>query len=643
MFEGLNVKVAESAVGRWFRLDGSGHPKQREGSLFTTELRAGTTTFFAMAYIIAVNASILSDSGGTCVCESTPDDPICLNNEAYALCKEIVRRDLITTSAAVAALASVLMGFFANLPVALAPGLGLNAYFAYSVVGFNGSGKVTYQEALAAVFLEGWLFFILSLFGVRQWLARIIPRSLTLATGAGIGLFIALIGLGSAGLGVVGGDYTNLVGLGVLLHIFPGSILFHPPSTRVTSCLRISSMDLQWTFEDDGKVSPLFLLIALPPGRAVVYPYPRLPHLPSRRLSEYLFCYRDPEHPNYCLSHVLRSPTMWLGIFVGGIFTTLLLLYRVRGAIILGILLVSIISWPRTTPVTLFPHTAVGDSNFDFFKKVVAFHKLEKIGNALDYNYGKGQVWIALITFLYVDLFDTTGTLYSMAKFSGVMNPRTRDFEGSTVAYMVDAFSISMGALMGTSPVTAFIESATGISDGGKTGITAIVTGFCFFIAVFFAPIFASIPGYATGGALVLVGSLMIKNVVDINWHYVGDAVPAFLTLIIIPFTYNIAYGLITGIVTYVLLNTLPWAIRRLSGRRISPPGYEDEREPWSIPDDGLLPLWMRKLARGDRRFWTDDGDENFGDNNSVRSHKTADEGVDSTGKTSEEVEKGRI
>ncbi|KAG8679774.1 hypothetical protein FRC11_003311, partial [Ceratobasidium sp. 423] len=214
MFETLNTKVAESAVGRWFRLDGSGHPKQREGSLFTTELRAGTTTFFAMAYIIAVNASILSDSGGTCVCESTADDPICVKNEAYALCKEVVRRDLITTSAAVSALASVLMGFFANLPVALAPGLGLNAYFAYSVVGFNGSGTVTYQEALAAVFLEGWLFFILSLFGIRQWLARIIPRSLTLAIGAGIGLFIAFIGLGSAGLGVIGGDYTNLVGLG---------------------------------------------------------------------------------------------------------------------------------------------------------------------------------------------------------------------------------------------------------------------------------------------------------------------------------------------------------------------------------------------------------------------------------------------
>jgi len=563
MFETLNTRVAESAVGRWFRLDGSGHPKQREGSLFTTEIRAGTTTFFAMAYIIAVNAAILADSGGTCECPRTAEDPICLADAAYAACKEVVRRDLITTSAAVAALSSCLMGFFANLPVALAPGLGLNAYFAYSVVGFNGSGSVSYREALAAVFLEGWLFFILSLFGIRQWLARIIPRSLTLATGAGIGLFISLIGLSSGGLGVIGGDYTNLVGLG--------------------GCT------------DE---------------------------------------YKDPAHPNFCMSHVLRSPSMWLGIFAGGIFTTLLLLYRVRGAIIIGIMLVSIISWPRTTNVTLFPHTPLGDDNFEFFKKVVAFHKLEKIGNAIDYNYAKGHVWIALVTFLYVDLFDTTGTLYSMAKFSGVMNPRTKDFEGSTVAYMVDAFSISMGALMGTSPVTAFIESATGISDGGKTGITAIVSGLCFFIAVFFAPIFASIPPYATGGALVLVGSLMIKNVVDINWNYIGDAVPAFLTLIIIPFTYNIAYGLIAGIVTYILLNTLPWGIRKLTGRRISPPGYDDERDPWAIPDDGLVPLWMRKIAKGDRRFWADDEEvEVEREQGSVRSFERG----ESVGKESDE------
>jgi AGZA family xanthine/uracil permease-like MFS transporter len=166
----------------------------------------------------------------------------------------------------------------------------------------------------------------------------------------------------------------------------------------------------------------------------------------------------------------------------------------------------------------------------------------------------------ALITFLYVDILDTTGTLYSMAKFANLRDPVTLDFENSTVAYCVDAFSISIGALMGTSPVTAFIESATGIAEGGKTGITAMVVGLAFFVSVFFAPIFASIPPWATGGALVVVGSLMIRKSVlvshcatrplllncsyfysvrEINWDYIGDAVPAFLTIIIIPLSFK--------------------------------------------------------------------------------------------------------
>jgi len=283
------------------------------------------------------------------------------------------------------------------------------------------------------------------------------------------------------------------------------------------------------------------------------------------------------------------------------------MMYRVRGAIILGILFVSICSWPRKSAVTLFPYTDSGDSAFNFFKTVVGFHKLEKIGNIADYNYGNGQVWVALITFLYVDLFDTTGTLYAMAKFSGVVDPVTKDFERSTVAYCVDAFSISMGSLMGTSPVTAFIESATGISDGGKTGLTAISTSFWFFVAIFFAPIFASIPSYATGGALVVCGSLMIKNVAEINWRYVGDAVPAFLTLIIIPFTYNIAYGLIAGILSFCLINGTALVLSSISRGRIVPAGYYTDREEWSYPAGGLVPVWLRKISRGDRKFWIDD------------------------------------
>jgi adenine/guanine/hypoxanthine permease len=144
--------------------------------------------------------------------------------------------------------------------------------------------------------------------------------------------------------------------------------------------------------------------------------------------------------------------------------TVFLMMYRVRGAILIGIFLTSIISWPRGTPFTAFPHTDTGNAAFDFFKKVVTFHPIKLIGNAIDYHYSNGRVWYALITMLYVDILDSTGTLYSMAKFAGLRDPVTMDFERSTVAYCVDAFSISMGALMGTSPVTAFVESATGIS-----------------------------------------------------------------------------------------------------------------------------------------------------------------------------------
>jgi len=298
----------------------------------------------------------------------------------------------------------------------------------------------------------------------------------------------------------------------------------------------------------------------------------------------------------YCARRVLQNPTMWLGIFLGGILTVLLMLYRIKGAILIGIFITSIVSWPRPTAVTYFPHTPAGDDLFAFFEKVVTFHPLTHVGNAIDFNYGRGRVWYALITFLYVDILDTTGTLYSMAKFAGLRDPVTLDFENSTIAYCVDAFSISMGALMGTSPVTAFIESATGISEGGKTGITAIVTGLAFFVSVFFAPIFASIPPWATGGALVIVGSLMIRNVREINWDYIGDAVPAFLTIIIIPLSYNIAYGVIAGVLSFILINGTAWVLRKLSGDRIVPPNME-AAEPWVIPPGGIVPVWFQKLT----------------------------------------------
>lgn len=537
-----NLWVARSPVGRYFLLEGSGHPRERKGSYFFTEIRAGLATFFAMAYIISVNASITSETGGTCVCPKENWGDKCDSNIDYMLCVEEVHRDIVTATAAIAALSTFMMGLLANLPVAMAPGMGLNAYFAYTVVGRHGFGMIPYSVAVTAVFVEGWVFFALTLLGIRQWLARAIPASIKLATGTGIGLYLTLIGLGySAGIGLVTG----------------------------------------------AKGTPLELAGCSP---------------------ELL---QDGHHVDgLCFaSEKMRSPTMWIGIFCGGVLTALLMMYRVKGAAIIGILLVSIISWPRPTPVTYFPHSVLGDSRFDFFKKVVTFHEIKHTLVPQEWNLsGHGsQFGLAFITFLYVDILDTTGTLYSMARFAGVIDERTQDFEGSAFAYMVDAISISIGSLFGTPPVTAFVESGVGISEGGKTGLTACVSGICFFIAVFFAPIFASIPPWATGCTLIIVGALMCKAAADINWRYIGDSIPAFLTIAIMPFTYSIAYGLIAGILSYITLNVIVWIIEKATFGRIVPPN-KDEKDPWSwrIPG-GFFPPWLKRAAHGKKDFWRAD------------------------------------
>ncbi|KAL4790519.1 hypothetical protein BDV19DRAFT_333347 [Aspergillus venezuelensis] len=553
-----NSAVARSPVGKWFRLEGSGHPRERKGAFFFTEIRAGLATFFAMAYIISVNSNITSDTGGTCVCPAADMDTLCENNTEYLLCKQEVNRDIVTATAAIAAIASFFLGLLANLPVALAPGMGLNAYFAYTVVGHHGSGLIPYSLAVTAVFVEGWIFLGLTLLGIRQWLARAIPASIKLATGAGIGLYLTLIGLSySAGLGVVQGGTDSPI--------------------QLAGCASDQ-------FGEDG------------------------------------LC------PSYAK---MRNPTMWIGIFCGGIVTVFLMMYRVKGAVIAGILLVSIISWPRPTPVTYFPHTTTGDSAFDFFKKVVTFHPIQHTLVAQEWNIAGngGQFGLALITFLYVDILDATGTLYSMAKFAGAMDERTQDFEGSAMAYTVDAICISIGSLFGSPPVTAFVESGAGISEGGKTGLTSCVTGICFFIAVFFAPIFASIPPWATGSTLVIVGSMMMHATLEINWRYLGDAVPAFLTIALMPFTYSIADGLIAGILSYILINGGVWLITKVSGGRIVPPNREDEHDAWTwkIPG-GFFPPWLVRAAKGKKDFWRpyeESNDLDFGvtPHESVSSH----------------------
>jgi AGZA family xanthine/uracil permease-like MFS transporter len=540
----LNDRVARSVVGKYFHLDGSGHVckhlvfqrirlttkgkrnskcevhhrvASRPHNIFHHGLHHCRECEYTFQYQTRtttdqiIQASVLTDSGATCVCND-PVDPTCMADEAYSLCLVEVNRDFITATAAIAALGSFLMGISANLPVAVAPAMGLNAYLAYQIVGFHGTGPIDYRVAMTAVFVEGFIFVALSLLGIRQWLARVIPASIKVACGAGIGLFLTLIGLSySAGLGAITG----------------------------------------------AKATPL-----------------DLGGCPTQ--------YLDPD-TGACTSHKATNPTMWLGFLVGGVFTALLMTYKVRGAMIVGIALVSFFSWPRDTAITYFPRTVVGDARFEFFKNVVTFHPIKNTLLAQNWDLSNvgGQFILAVVTMLYVDILDATGTLYSMARFSGVVDPATGDFPKSTIAYTADAVAISIGSLFGSSPVTAFVESGAGIQEGGRTGLTAITTGLLFFVSLFFAPIFASIPPWATGGALILVGCMMMRGVLAINWNYPGDSIPAFVTLMFMPFSYSIAYGLIAGIMCYAIINTTTWALATISRGKLLPPDY-DNKEYWS-------------------------------------------------------------
>ncbi|KAG4421523.1 hypothetical protein IFR04_005362 [Cadophora malorum] len=534
----LDKKVARSTFGRVFRLDGSGHPKERKDSRLVTELRAGLTTFFTMAYIIAVNASILTESGATCLCTDTVD-PSCSNNPEYERCLIGIKRDLTTATAVIAGIGSVAFGFLTNLPVALAPGMGLNAYFTYQVVGFHGTGSVSYGLALTAVFIEGWIFVFLSLIGMRQWLVKIIPASVKVASGVGIGIFLTEIGMSYSGIGLISGS-----------NVTPTDLAGCPP---------------QYIDKFSGR----------------------------------------------CDSHKMQNPTLWIGIMGGGVLTAFLMSYRVKSAIIIGIAFVSIISWPRDTTFTYFPHTDAGDQMFDFFKQVVAFHPIENTFVAQDWNVSAagGQFALALFTFLYVDIIDATATLYSMARFSGVVDPESGDFPRSTLAYCCDAVTISIGSLFGCSPATAFIESGAGITEGGRTGLTSITTGVCFLISIFFAPIFASIPPWATGCTLILVGCLMMRQVTTVNWAFIGDALPAFVTIVSMPLTYSVAYGLIAGLFTYTVLNGLIYITKVISRGRIQPPDA-DAAEYWTYKPDSTNPPWFIRAAQG--KLWKTGSFENI-------------------------------
>lgn len=386
-----------------------------------TEISAGLTTFMTMAYILAVNPSILSAAG----------------MDAGAVFTATVLSSVV---------AIIIMALYAKLPFALASGMGLNAYFAFTVVGILG---YSWQVALAAVFIEGVIFILLGLLNVREAIINSIPMSIKKAISAGIGLFIAFIGLNNAGI-VGPGDGTPLQ-LGDLTSAAP--------------------------------------LVAL------------------------------------------------LGIIITGI----LLAYRVKGAILIGIAVTTVIAIPAglvTLPdriVSLPPSMAP------------TFLALE-----LDGIFSL-QFWVIVFTFLMIDMFDTVGTLVGVATKSNMLDHEGR-VPRAKQALMADAIGTVAGALFGTSTVTTFVESAAGVGEGGRTGMTALSTGFFFLLSLLLAPIFLMIPSAATAPALVIVGAMMMSPIKEIDLEDMSTAIPAFLTLVMMPFAYSISEGIAFGIVSFVLI-----------------------------------------------------------------------------------------
>ncbi|MGO0578175.1 NCS2 family permease [Ornithinimicrobium panacihumi] len=411
------------------------------GSSIPIELRAGLTTFLTMSYIIFVNPSVLGNA-------------IDVGPTTFA--------QLLSVTCLAAAFGSIIMGVIARYPFAQAPGMGLNAFFAFTVV--LGMG-VAWQTALGAVFISGVLFVVLSLIGARKAIVQGIPMGLKLAITAGIGTFLALLGLRTAGI-VVANEAT-LVGLGDL-----------------------------------------------------------------------------------------KAPGAWLAL-IGLIVTAVLMQLRVTGAILWGILITSILAIVTRAQVysgadgamIAFPGFTDGVVGMPVWPADL-FGQMDIMG-AL----GLGLLSV-VFTFFFVDFFDATGTLTGLAHRSGYLDEKG-DMPRAKTVFSMDGLAAMFGAWMGTSTTTAYVESASGIEEGGRTGVTATVTGLLFALALFIWPLAGAIPGAATAPALILVGALMMDGIRHIDWDEVAEGVPAFLTIIVMPLTFSIANGVSIGIISYCLIKVL--------------------------------------------------------------------------------------
>jgi len=399
---------------------------QAHGTTIRTEVFAGFTTFLTMAYIVVVNPSIMGDAGM----------PVAAVAAATCLA---------------AAFGSILMGLLSNYPLALAPGMGMNAYFTYTVV--KGMG-VPWETALGCVFLSGAAFLLLTLAGVRQMIVAAIPRALFSAVAGGVGLFIAFIGLKDAGI-IVSNPATS-VGLGDL-----------------------------------------------------------------------------------------TTPTAALSLF-GLMLIAALQAWKVKGAILIGILTVAAAGWA-------FGLSHVAPGAYSLTAMSATAFKLD-IPAALNLRGGLGVTLVEIVfVFLFVDLFDNVGTLVAVTKKANLVAP-----DGSIPRLnrilLADSAASMVGAVAGVSTVTSFVESAAGVAEGGRTGLTSVVVGVLFLVALVFAPLVQAIPAAATAPALILVGALMVGAVAEVDWTDAAIAIPAFLTLIVIPLSYSIANGLAFGIVSHAVL-----------------------------------------------------------------------------------------
>ena len=390
-----------------------------------TEFLAGLTTFMTMSYILVVNPNMLSETG-------------------------MDKGGVFTATIVASIIAMLFMGLFANLPFALSAGMGLNAFFTFTVVKTLG---YTWQFALTAVFLEGIVFLILSLFKVREMIFDAIPINLKKAVSCGIGLFIALVGLVNSGI--------ILQGEGTVLQ----------------------------------------------------------------------------------LGNLLSRESV---VFIVGLFIIALLLAReIKGALMYGILASTILAlilgvskYQGGSPITLPPSLAPVAFKIQF-DKIFTF-----------------DMFTVVFTFLFVDIFDTVGTLVGVSAKAGMLDEQGKLKEASP-ALLADAIGTTAGALLGTSTVTTFVESASGVAEGGRTGLTALSTAFFFFLSLFLFPVFGMIPAQATGPALVIVGLFMLSSIKEIDFYDYSEAIPAFITIIAMPFCYSIAEGISFGMISYVLIKLL--------------------------------------------------------------------------------------